>query len=221
MIPTLLWQCPLCRVDDALTHRAHWWRNDEVECASCGAAFGVQRVIGNDYLLTVVRGDPSTIGQQRPLVEWYDLMKAGLTLRAREAPSVARPAGEEVYVQSGKALLFVESDSPLFGPWGREEAPWQQEGHRRVHDITKWDDGRLSLTSERFIWTGTRGALSFRLRGLTSVYTEDVLLFGFRYGFRSYKVRFPDESVLKWLTYAALATRRLEPPHHRITMTNY
>jgi len=219
VIPTLLWRCPACRVDDALRHDTHWFKNHEVHCTCCGTVWGVQRVIGNDYLLTVVRGDPSTIGQQRPLAEWYEFMKAGVKLAAREAPSVCLEGGEEVYVQSGDAQLFVEADSPLFGSWDDEEAPWQRQGNLGLYVMKRWDKGRLSLTNGRFIWAGSQRTLSFRFTRVNSAYTENVTFFGLFYRLRTYKVSFREESVLKWLTYTALAAQRLD--HHRIILTNY
>jgi len=222
MISTLLWQCPLCHVDDALRHKTKWFRPDEVRCTQCGTVWEVQRVIGDDYLLKVIHGEPSTIGEQRPLAEWYDLMKAGLRLVAREDPSLRLEPGEELYVQSRQAELLAEEDSPLFGRWGEGEAPWQKEGDLGLSFMKRWDTGRLSLTSERLIWTGDRGTLTFRLKKVISVHTEVTFFLGLLYGLRLYKFRFREESILKWLTYIALTARRIEEVyHHRISVSNY
>jgi len=222
MIPTLLWQCPVCHCDDALRHKTRWFRPDEVGCTRCGAVWRVRRVIGDDFRLTVVRGEPSVIGVERPLAEWYDLMKAGLRLVAMESPPLRLEPGEELYVQSMRAQLLAEEDSPLFARWEEGEAPWNKEGELGVSFMKRWDTGRLALTNERLVWTGDRGMLTFRLRRVVSVHTEVTWFLGLLYGLRLYKFRFREESILKWLTYIALSARRIaEAYHHRISLSNY
>jgi hypothetical protein len=222
MIPTLLWQCPLCHVDDALRHRRHWFRPDEVNCRHCRTMWEVQRVIGNDYLLTIVRGETELIGCQRPLAEWYDVMKAGLQLVPHHEPSLSLGSQEALYVKSRQAELLAEEDSPLFSGWDQEEAPCHQEGHLGLSFKRAWDAGILYLTSERLIWTGLRGTLSFWLKRMNSVHTEVTWFLGLLYGLRLYKFRFREESILKWLTYIALAAKRMDEVYrHRISFSNY
>lgn len=218
----LLWRCPLCHVDDALKHKAHWFRKEEVECTYCGTAWEVRRVIGDDFFLIVVHGEPSMVGQRRPLAEWYDLMKASLSLVARKDSSLHLEPGEELYVQGRQAQLFLEEDNPLYGSWAKEEAPWEKEGDLGQSFLKRCDRGRLSLTSQRFVWRGERRMLTFWLKKVNSAYTEVHRYFSLLYGLRIYKFRFQEESILKWLTYTALVARRIEQVyHHRISLSNY
>ena len=218
----LLWQCPHCHVDDALAHKIPWFKPEEVRCTRCTTTWEVQRVIGNDYLLKVTRGAPAILGQERPLAEWYDLMKAGLRLVARQDASVKLPAGEELYVRSREARLSMEADNPLLRRWDEEEAPSEKEGDLGLTFMRKCDRGRLSLTSERFIWAGNRMALTFRLQKVNSVHADLSLFFGMLYGLRLYRFQFDKESSLKWLTYTALVATRVQRAHgDQISLSNY
>jgi hypothetical protein len=222
MIPTLLWQCPVCHCDNALRQQSRWWHPDEVWCTRCGTAWELERVIGNDYRLTVIRGESSTLGSQQPLAAWYDLMKAGVRLQPREKGSLRLEAGEEVYVESREAELIVEDDNPLLARWDEGEAPSQKEGDLGLSFTKRWDRGQLFLTSERLLWTGRKGQLTFWLRRVNSVHTEVTWFFGVLYGLCSYKFKFHDESILKWLTYTALTAKRIEQRYqHRIAVSNY
>jgi hypothetical protein len=221
MIPTLLWQCPLCHTDDALVHKVYWFRADEVRCKHCETVWVVQRVIGSDYLLTVTQGVPEKIGWQQPLAAWYDLMKAGLKLSPQEPPLDLEP-GEEIYVWSRGARLFVEEDSRLFHQWSEMEAPSQKEGALGLSFMRPCDRGRLFLTSERLIWLGEHSTLHFSLRRVNSVHTEVTWYLGLLYGLCLYKFSFDEESILKWLTYIALAAKRIQDVYqHRIAVSNY
>jgi hypothetical protein len=222
MIPTLLWQCPLCHTDDALKHTPHWFRPDKLRCNACATVWEVQRLIGNDFRLKVIAGEPAILGDERPLAAWYDLMKAGMRLVVREAPSLHLEAGEALYVQSRRVHLLAEEDSPLFGQWQEHDAPWRKAGDSGLAFMKKWDSGRLALTNERLIWRGERGTLSFRLTKVNSVHTEITWYLGLLYGLCLYKFQFHEESILKWLTYLGLTAKRVEEHHHHhISLSNY
>jgi hypothetical protein len=222
VIPALLWRCPLCHVDDALRHKTHWFKPDQVWCTQCGTVWEVRRVIGDDYRLKVLHGEPTTIAQERPLAEWYDLMKAKVTLANQDASALNLEAGEVLYVQSQHARLLVEEDNPLRSLWEKEEAPWQKEGDLGLSFMKKWDTGRLFLTNERLIWQGDRRVLTFWLRKVNSVHTEVTWYFGLLYGLCLYKFQFRQESILKWLTYTAMAAQRIEQVYqHKIALSNY
>jgi hypothetical protein len=222
VIPTLLWQCPLCHVDDALRHQTRWFKPDQVWCIRCGTAWEVQRVIGSDYRLRVIKGQPAIIGWEKPLAEWYDLMKANLMLVDRDNPTLQLNAEEKLYVQSSQARLFLEEGSPLFNQWESTDAPSQKQGALGFALMKKWDTGQLSLTSERLIWSSEKGSLNLWLRRINSVHTEVTWYLGLLYGQCRYKIRFRDDSVLKWLTLIALAAERIEQVYnHKISLSNY
>jgi hypothetical protein len=222
VIPILLWQCPLCHIDDALSYQRFWFRPDEMRCRQCETVWEVKRVIGNDYRLKVVHGEPAILSRERPLAEWYDLMKGGLRLVAKAEDGVALRSGEELYVQSGRVELLAEMGSLLFTSWDEEEAPWQKEGSLGFSVMKKYEVGRLALTSERLIWSAERRTLTFQLRRIMSVHTEVTWYLGVLYGLCRYKFRFREESILKWLTYIALAARRVDQVyHHKISCSNF
>ncbi len=221
-IPSLLWQCPICHEDEALYHRTPWSKPAEVQCRHCGTGWVVERFRDDDYHLKVVQGNPTTLGQERSLAAWYDVMKAGLRLVPQEDPAVALDAGEELYLRSREAWLEVEADNPLFRHWDGEDAPREQASNLGPSLMTRWDRGRLFLTSERFIWVGRRGRLNFPLTKLHSTHLQTILFFGFLYGVRRYRFSFRGDSLLRWLTYTALVAQRVEQIHgHRISTTNY
>lgn len=222
MIPRLLWQCPLCHSDDALRQRTRWRGSDELVCVACDTAWAVQRVVGHDFLLTVTRGAPATRGEQRPLAEWYDLMKAGLRLIRRHDAALPLRPDEELYVQSRRAELYVEEDNPLVRGWTGEEAPAHKDTGLGMFFVRHWDHGRLGLTSQRFLWVGERQALSFELGRVNSAFAEVHRYFVLLFGLRVYKFRFLDESILKWVTYTGLVARRSDAVDpSRIALSNY
>lgn len=221
MMPILLWRCPFCHVEEALRHKVHWFRNDEIECRACGTAWDVRRVIGRDFRLAVIRGEPSTIGREKALADWYDLMKAGMRLAPKPDVGLPLEVGEDCYLQSRVAELFVEEDNPLLELW-TEEAPWAAERDPGRSIMKKGASGQLWLTSERFIWMSDKQRLTFRLTRVIAAYAQGNRFFAFIYGQRLYKLRFRQESILKWLTYTALVAQRLEQvADHRIALSNY
>lgn len=51
MLPTLLWRCPLCATNDALTQSPRPFRDDLVRCRACRAEWRLRRVPGDDFYL--------------------------------------------------------------------------------------------------------------------------------------------------------------------------
>ena len=160
--------------------------------------------------------------RRQPLAAWYDLVKTGLRLVPLTDPAMRLAAGEELYVCSRQAKILTEEANPLFEAWQKDEAPWEKEGELRLSIVRKWDTGRLYLTSERFVWVGNGGTLTFRLQKVNSAYAEVHRYFCLLYGLQIYKFRFQDESILKWLTYTALVAKRIEQAYrHQISLSNY
>jgi hypothetical protein len=222
MIPMLLWRCPFCHKDDALSYKRLWLRDGELACAECGTVWTVQRVIGSDFLLTVRRGEPSVEGMTKPLAAWYDLMKSSFKLMPKEDPPMPLSFGEEFYLRARRSELWVEQDSPLLQQWEKEEPPCERAGALGLSFMSPWDRGQFSLTSERGLWEGQRGSLLFWLTKVNAAYAEKHRFLCLQYGIRIYKIRFEEESVLKWLSYIALVAERIERIHqHRISLSNY
>lgn len=51
MLPTLLWRCPLCATNDALTQSPRPFRDDLVRCRACRAEWRLRRMPGDDFYL--------------------------------------------------------------------------------------------------------------------------------------------------------------------------
>jgi hypothetical protein len=173
-------------------------------------------------MLKVVSPHPSLAGQERPLAEWYDLMKAGLQLVPVPASGLSLAAGEQLYVQGQRVKLVIQRDNPLFHGWDKPEAPAAGERGGVVPYVKTFGWGQLFLTNERLIWQGRGRALTFCLRQISSAYTEIDLFFAILYGMRTYRFWFKRESVLKWLTYVTVVARRIETVYnHKIALSNY
>jgi 1-acyl-sn-glycerol-3-phosphate acyltransferase len=221
-IPTLLWQCPVCRKNEALRHRDAWGKPAVIECRNCATVWVVERYQDDDYHLKVVEGDPKVLGEEHPLAEWYAKMKSELRLVPQPDPAVDLATGEDLYLSSQEATLEIEEDSPLWHRADTTEAPWEKESSGSQPFMKRWDRGRLFLTSQRFVWVGKRGRLSFQLSRLNSAHTQTILFFGFLYGVRRYRVRFRQDSLLKWLTCTALVGQQTEEARgHAISTSNY
>jgi len=224
MIPQLLWRCPFCGADDALEQRRGWRRPAHVRCARCATALEVRRVIGGDYRLRVVGGSGAASGAERPLAEWYAIAKASLTPSPlpRGATALSLAPGEDAYLESREADLYLRADDANRGAAARPGAPAADPPGARVPRMRRGDTGRVTLTSERLAWRGQRVALDFWWTRVESVHTEVTWRLGLMDGRQPYKVRFHRESVLKWLTYiAAVAARAGERTGRRIAVSNY
>jgi hypothetical protein len=113
-IPQLLWQCPVCRTDDALLHKRPLFRQQRLECRACGTRWGVERIPGKDFCLKVVEGHPDVVGLDLPLSVWYDEMRAGFQLRPIPAGDLRLAEGEELYAQAEEVGLAPYRPSTLF-----------------------------------------------------------------------------------------------------------
>ncbi len=195
MIPDLLWRCPLCQVNDVLTHRQPWLRPEVVDCTACGARWRVRRVAGKGFYLKLVRRGARgslSVGDERNLADWYALMKK--TLRLETLPKDDRlldfPLSEQesVYLASGAAELWAAR--PNSPPGGEADT-------RRV------GRGQLFLTDQRFAWRDDQQQLDFPLCQVNGVYAVVNFCLALVVGQQLYQVLFDHESLLKWVTYAA------------------
>jgi hypothetical protein len=206
MIPVLLWRCPICGTDDALRQKIGWWKPDRLWCVNCYMFWEVRRVIDGDYQLRVVGGDTSWLGQEAPLSEWYDRMKAGLKLSPISDPSLKLEADEVLWVKSRRVKL-LQATSPHH----------ENAGHSRK----KRGPGQLFLTSQRLIWRGSSEVEDLWLRKLRGVRTRMQRRLVVQYGDEKvYRFHFDEESGLKWATYIALALRHIEQVYGYHTVYN-
>ncbi len=210
MIPVLLWRCPVCRTDDALRQTRGWWKPDRLWCAHCHVMWEVRRVFQGDYRLRVIGGDAAPHGEEAPLAQWYDRMKASLQLLPLHDPGLDLEPGELLWAKSKRVKIFreVPRSGDTSGVYFRNE---------------KLGTGRLFLTNERLIWKGPQQQYVLWLKNVKAVWTIINRRLGVQYeGPEIFKFRFLDESLLKWLTYIALSAHRFEETSgHKIWLSNY
>jgi hypothetical protein len=208
MIPTLLWRCPLCAVNDALIERRRLFRPLQVQCTHCATIWEARRVIGDDYWLRVAScpSNAADQGTDLPLAEWYARMKETVVLTPISDPSLELADDEPLYLASAEVSLSAERDDPLFhgGAAGVRPDPGRL-------DSAPVGEGRLYLTANRLIWHGEDGRRQdLALARLSSAYTIYNRYLVLLYGMRLYRLRFKQESLLKWLTYLTHVAREVE-----------
>lgn len=232
MIPTLLWRCPLCATDDALTHYARRFRGDLVRCRACGAEWRVRRAPGDNFYLKLTRapafgGDREGAplresGDERSITAWYDALKAAVRLTPIRDPAFAPLAGETLFLASGPAELQAEESDPLFFPRKAEDDARRLRADKREVRGRTVGGGRLFLTDRRLVWQGELAAHDFPLARLNSAYAllADGLVLMVE--MRLYTVRFLGESLLKWVTFIGLVAPQVEAATgHRIAVSNF
>lgn len=224
MIPHLLWRCPLCATNDALRQRRRFFRPQQLHCTHCAATWDVRRVIGDDYWLKLVASPahPDRLGTDLPLRRWYAAMKETLSLVPIGDPAVTLEEGERLYLASRRVLLAAEADDPLFFADGREGGTSPEGDGRRLRR-GQVGPGRFFLTDRRLIWQGEDGReCSFSLERLNSVYALFNMAILILYETRLYQARFPQESLLKWVTYFAYVAKEVkDTTGHLITTSNF
>lgn len=217
----LLWRCPLCRQNDGLQEERPWLRLRGLRCQGCGAAWQVERVIGEGYYLRLVAGPAPRLGQRAPVAAWYREMKAGLNLDPLPNDSLPLAEGEALYLQAANVDLIVNAESPLLVRWLAPEAPTRPPG--RGEPRLAWRTlgrGHLYLTDERLVWRDRKAAYDFWWRRVNSVFWFLSNL-GIMYGTVTYRFNMRHEHVLKWLTYAGEIARLVRERHGHVVTVSY
>jgi hypothetical protein len=221
MLPLLLWRCPLCATDDALVQVERRLRPDLLHCRSCGAAWRVRRVPGAGFALRVTAAGTSggRVGEERSLAEWYDALKATLSLRPVGAAALPLAAGETLYLASGVAELRAETTDPLF--FSASSAPPRLD--KREVTGASVGLGRLFLTDQRLAWRGVDGRdADFPLTRLASAHAVMDIGVTLLVDLRLYMVTFREESLLKVVTMIGLlAPQVAAATGHRIVTSHW
>jgi len=76
-VSLLLWRCPVCKNYDALNHERPLFRQEKINCQSCGTVWEFNRIAGHDFRMRINEGTPELIGLDMPLSKWYEVMKYG------------------------------------------------------------------------------------------------------------------------------------------------
>ncbi len=222
-VALLLWRCPVCHTNDALVERRHLFGSHTVGCLACGTRWEMQRVIGKDFRLKVVEGPSELVGLDMALCCWYDEAKRDLEPAPITVEGVDLRPGEQVFLEAPKAQLRPSQPNPLSDGWSEHEAPQAQP--RGQPPLAQWPvigEGRLLLTSHRLLWQGEPQDLDFNWATTTSISLWLFNTLGIRYGTAPYRFELGDEVGLKWLTYAALAARRVPRAlDHELTVSPY
>ena len=211
MVPNLLWRCPLCHVNDALIQKRRLFRPDHLRCTQCHTLWEVKRVVGQDYRLRVLEGDPALLGQERALNDWYDQMRAGFRLTPIVSDDLSLEPGEELYLTAENAPLIVGEENPLLTDWAEREPPMSLP--TSGPPALAWRTvgvGRLDMTNQRLLWQGNDRVCDFWWRHVNSVFTWTEAVIGIMYGAVTYRFRTPGQSILKWLTYADYVARLVQ-----------
>ncbi len=221
-IGQVLWQCPVCRTNDALVHERPRFRPQTLHCEACGTRWELRRVMGKDFRLKVVEGLPEWLGFDMALSAWYDLMRRNFCPVPIQVSDVNLIPGEEVYLETDRARLLPYRPSLLFDGWKEREPPKKQPPGR--HDFADWSsigEGRLLLTSHRLLWQSPERELDFMWPSVTAINMWIVNTLGVRYGTAPYRLAVGQEVGLKWLTHAGLLARRAAAREGRTVLVSY
>ena len=207
MIPELLWRCPLCATNDVLVHNTRLFCPDLVGCGHCRARWSVRRVPGDDYYLRLIRQseilDTVNEGIEQPLKAWYDRMKSTLQLVPISDPAAPLDPDEVLYLASKDMDLVAEETDPRFFPGEEGGGSLRPKEEVRAQSV---GPGRLFLTNRRLIWQGVVREMGEQ-PWVASFPLEEIQMatpfFGvvLNVGNRLYMLYFPEESMLKWVTY--------------------
>jgi len=207
MIPTLLWRCPICAVNDALVHTTRWPLRDRVDCTHCHARWLVSRKVGENFYLKLVSTKSPV---ERSISAWYDEMKKTIRLETISNPAIVLDARESLYLISMPAELWTESPD--------------LDVDQEVEEIGVFAGyGHLFLTDKRLCWQGLDGIRQdFPLQAVSGVYAILTLGIAVTIGLEMVFFRLPNESPLKWVTYSALLATQIEAAvGHKLVTSHY
>ena len=220
MIPNLLWRCPLCATNDALKEDNGIFRPWRINCSHCKTLWQAKRVIGEDFQLQVLESPahPTEQGLNLPLAEWYDRMKATVSLEPIADPDVALEPGEHLFLASQQTSLLVDPQDPISKDLGENSSAIDRYTQGIIVGV-----GRAFLTDQRFIWQGDEKLrYEFPLTKVNSAYIAADQTLVILYELRILDLRFKKESLLKWLTYFGHVGKIIQETHgHLITTSNY
>jgi hypothetical protein len=180
----------------------------------------VKRSIGEDFWLHVIESPeyPSEKGTHLTLAQWYDRMKATISLEPISNPEITLDPEEQLFLASMETSLLVDPKDPIVNDI-KDNSP-------RIDRYTQGivvGKGRVFLTNHRFIWQGGENwRYDFPLTKINSVYIAADQTLVVLYELRILDLRFKQESMLMWLTYFGHVGKMIQKTHgHLITTSNY
>ncbi len=214
-VAQLLWQCPVCRTNDALLHRRPLFRSERVVCQACGTLWDFQRQPGNDFRMRVLQGPPELVGLDMALSTWYEHMNNNFCPTPIEVADVSLLPGEEVYLEARGVTLSPYQPNPLFEGWTEREAPKKQSDWLKVAGWESIGEGRLVVTSHRTLWQGPQREIDFMWSEVTAVSQYMSATLALHYGSAKYRFRLENELVLKWLHHMGELAKQAGARHGR------
>ena len=198
-VAQLLWQCPVCRTNDALVHRRPLLRRETVICQACGTLWSFQRQMGRDFRMMVLEGPPEVKGLEMAVSAWYEHMNKNFSPYPIKATGVQLLPGEEVYLEACDVPLSPYQPNALFDGWTQREAPKKQADWLKIAGWEFFGEGRLLVTSHRVLWQGTEREIDFMWSEMTAVsqYLRSTL--ALHYGAAKYRLSVNGQPILKWL----------------------
>jgi hypothetical protein len=219
MIPNLLWRCPLCLVNESLTQKRGLFRPWTVTCSECKTIWEVKRVVGKDFRMKVISNPTyqEEIGLELPLADWYARMKKTVSLQPIDDPDLNLSEGERLYLASRRIVLNALANDKIFFAEKVLEDGTEEIVAKRV------GNGRIFLTNQRFVWQGEDGKTQdFSLQRINSFYTMANIAAALMHGTSLYIMRFPEDKMLKWVTYFGHVAEEVKATTgHQIITSNF
>ena len=221
MLQTLLWRCPLCKTQDSIKQTERRFRHDLVDCRACKAQWELKRVPGGpDFRMRLIKGNET--GLEKPLAKWYDQILEEIAFEPVDHPawpiSGVTQADEILYLHSPVIRGMASPNAEIIQKMDSIGTPTEAQAG---FGFLPFGPGQLFFTSERLIFTLTKGAsISFPWGDIrTGDAMMDVAL-NVGFGEANYMFVLQDQSVLKWLTYIHLIIKESKDMDHEIHLGN-
>jgi 1-acyl-sn-glycerol-3-phosphate acyltransferase len=206
-VAQLLFECPVCRADEALVQTRRFGWPKRVSCQACGTRWELQRVIEHDFRMKVLEGSPDLVGLEMSLTAWYDEMMANFHPKPIDLSGIDLLPDEVVYLEKRDVPLLPYRPNPLFESWSEREPPTRTGGTREYADWASIGEGHLLLTSHRLRWRGPERELDFMWSTVNAISAYMMNILAVRYGGAMYRFNLGNALLLKWLKYAAYAAK--------------
>lgn len=149
MISGLLWRCPVCKTHDSINHQKRRFRSDLVSCSNCDSFWELHRVKGEDFRFKAIKG--SMAGTEKPLAEWYDMVRENFELIPLDPGNLALEDGEELYLKGKPVGIIVARADPRFKTAVDKIPPPPEGAEGRAAFMGNIGPSELFLTNKRLV----------------------------------------------------------------------
>jgi hypothetical protein len=149
MISGLLWRCPVCKTNDSIVQTPRRFRADLVSCNSCDSAWELHRIKGADFNFKAIQG--SMVGTEKPLAEWYDMVRENLALVPLDPGDLSLEEGEELYLKGKSVGFIVARADPRFKTAVDKIPPPPEDAEGRAAIMGNLGPSELFLTNKRLV----------------------------------------------------------------------